>query len=126
MTLQYTLMPKKIIHISKPLFFAVVLFVFYLLIYPSPRGSDSFAAGTLVLFTALGGSAAIIFTKKKNRFLFYSYFFISIAFPLVLLFFLNFYPTVQLKVILVVQLVGLIWLRVFTDAHLKHESSVKK
>lgn len=119
-------MLKKMIHISKPLFYAVVLFVFYLLIYPSHNGSDSFAAGTLVLFTALGGSAAIIFTKKKNRFLFYSYFFISIAFPLVLLLFLNFYPTIQLKVILGLQIVGLIWLRLFTDAHLRHERSIKK
>lgn len=118
-------MIKKIIHISKPLFFGVVLFSCYLLIYPSRSGSDSFAAGTLLLFTALGGSAAIIFTKKQNRFLFYSYFFISIAFPLVLMFVLDFYPTVQLKVLLGVEVIGLVWLRLFTDAHLRHEKSGK-
>lgn len=118
-------MMKKIIHILKPLFFAVVLFSFYLLIYPSRSGSDNFAAGTLLLFTALGGSAAIIFTKKQNRFLFYSYFFISIAFPLALMFVLNFYPSIQLKILLGVEMIGLVWLRVFTGAHLKHEISGK-
>jgi len=116
---------KKIIHYLLPLLFAVALFVFYIIIYPSPFlvESENFATAILVFFTALGSGAVIIFSGQKNKFPLYFYLSVSIGCPLILLLFFNLFHTTQLKIIFGCQVVGLVWLKIFVSAHLKHHKN---
>ncbi len=121
MALKWFLTMKKIIRILLPLFFGVILLLFYLLLYPSPLGSDSFDAALLMFFTAVGSGGVIIFSESPPKGVFLFYFSISIAVPLVLMLFFNFFPTVQLKSLLALMVFGLVWLKIFVAAHFKHE-----
>lgn len=106
-----------------PLLFALLLFFFYIIIYPSPSPveSENFATAVLVFFTGMGSCAAVIFSGQKNKLIFYCYFSVSIGFPLLLLLFFNFFNTVQLKVILGCLVIGLFWLKLFVSAYLKQQ-----
>ncbi len=114
---------KKIIHYFLPLLFALLLFLFYIIIYPStsPVESENFSTALLVFFTALGSCAVIIFSGQKNKFLLYFYISISIGFPLILLLFFNLFNTVQLKILFGCLVVGVFWLKLFVSAYLKQQ-----
>lgn len=114
---------KKIIHYFLPLLFALLLFLFYIIIYPStsPMESENLSTAILVFSTAMGSCAVIIFSGQKNKFPLYFYISISIGFPLILLLLFNFFHTVQLKVILGCQVVGIFWLKLFVSAYLKQQ-----
>jgi hypothetical protein len=116
---------KKIIHYFLPLIFALLLFLFYIIIYPltSPVDSENVSTALLVSFTGMGVCAVVIFSGQKNKRLFYCYFLVSIGFPLILLLFFNLFETVQLKILLGCHVIGLFWLKFFVSAYLKQRRS---
>lgn len=116
-------MIKRIIRLLLPLFFAAASFTFYLLIYPSPPWSESFAGALLVFFTAMGSAGVLLFSESAQKTVFLFYFLISIAIPLALILFFDVFHTVQLKVLFGLMVFGLVWLKVFVAAHYRHERS---
>ena len=106
---------KKTLHSLFPILFGLALFFFYISIYSSPIGSESFSTAVLVFFTALGGSAVIIFPWKKGAPLFYCYLPVSVGVPFLLVLFAPFFNTVPLKIIFGTQVLGLILLILFVS-----------
>lgn len=104
-----------------PILFGLVLFLFYITIYPSPAGSENFSTALAVFFTALGSSAVIIFPRRENAFLFYSYLLGSLAFPLLLMSFFHFFNTVEQKAIIGIQALALILLILFVSYQSKNK-----
>lgn len=114
---------KRIIRILFPLFFAAGVFFFYLLLYPSPVWSESFAGALLLFFTALGSGGVLLFSESPPKTVFLFYFSISIAIPFVLLLFFSVFHTLRLKILFGLMVTGLVWLKIFVAAHYKHERS---
>lgn len=102
-----------------PIFFGLVLFLLHIILFPSPMGSENFPTAVLLFFTGLGAAAVIIFPGRKNEFLLYFYFLVSIGFPFILLFSFNFFDTVEHKVLVGLNLVGVVLLKFFVSYHMK-------
>ncbi len=104
-----------------PIFFGLVLFLLHVIIFPSPLGSENFPTAVLLFFTGLGSAAVIIFPGDKNKLLLYFYFLVSIGFPFILLFFFDFFDTVEHKVLVLLNLVGVTMLKFFVSYYLKSQ-----
>lgn len=117
---------KKRIYSFLPIFFGLVLFLLHMILFSSPLGSENFPTAVLLFFTGLGSAAVIILPGDKNKFLLYFYFLVSIGFPFILLFFFNFFDSVEHKVLVGLNLVGVTLLKFFVSYCLKSRKDSKE
>ena len=113
---------KKLILYTMPLLFAVVLFGFYILLYPSPIGSSDFSTALMAFSTGLGGCALIIFAGPRIRtstIVFYTYLSLSVLIPPAMFLFSNLFNTVEHIVIYGLMLAVFGLGKIFIDAQLR-------
>ncbi len=112
---------KKTMQKFYPLLFGLALFLFYITIYASPASSENYSTALAVFFTAIGSGAVIIFPRRENAFLFYSYIVGSLGFPILLLSFFHFFNTVEQKAIIGIQVLAMILLILFVSYQSKNK-----
>lgn len=112
---------KKTIRSIVPLVFGLLLFSFYLILYPSPVGSSGFAAAVLLFLAALGSAAVTLLQRKEDKFFLNLFFLVSIVVQLALVFFVDPYRTVQHRVICGLAITGIVYGKFFVVAHFKRK-----
>ena len=101
-----------------PLFFGLVSFLFYMVIYRPPMGSEDFVTGLMVFFTALAWSAVISLTKEKKQWVLYLYVLIAVIFPLIMALFFKGFNMLWHMVALGLIIIAVVGLRLFVSGYL--------
>jgi hypothetical protein len=104
-----------------PLFFGLVSFLFYIVIYRPPVGSEDFITGIMVFFAALAWSAVLTLTKEKKQWVLYLYVLIAVIFPLIMALFFNGFNILWHMVALGLTILAVVGLQLFTSGYLKYK-----
>lgn len=103
-----------------PLFFGLVSFLFYMVIYRPPVGSEDFITALMVFFAALAWSAVISLTNEKKQWILFFYLSIAIIFPLIMALFFKEFNMLWHMVALGLIVLAVIGLRLFVSAYFKY------
>jgi hypothetical protein len=104
-----------------PFFFGLVSFLFYMVIYRPPVGSEDFITALMVFFAALAWSAVLTLTKEKKQWVLYLYLLIAVIFPLILALFFKGFNILWHMVALGLIVLAIVGLRLFVSGYLKYK-----
>jgi uncharacterized membrane protein YbhN (UPF0104 family) len=104
-----------------PLLFGLVSFLFYMVIYRPPLGSEDFITAIMVSFAALAWSAVITLTKEKKQWVLYLYVLIAVIFPLIMALFFKGFNILWHMAALGLIILAVVGLRLFISGYLKYK-----
>lgn len=104
-----------------PPFFGMVSFLFYMIIYRPPVGSEDFITAIMVFFAALAWSALITLSKEKKQWILYLYVLIAIIFPLLMALFFKGFNILWHMTALGLIVLAVIGLRLFVSSYKKEK-----
>jgi len=104
-----------------PLLFGLVSFLFYMVIYRPPQGSEDFITAIMVSFAALAWSAVITLSKAKKQWVLYLYVLIAILSPLLMALFLKGFNILWHMIALGLIALAVIGLRLFVSGYKKEK-----
>jgi predicted membrane protein len=114
-------MIRKQVKYFGPLFFGLVSFLFYMVIYRPPVGSEDFITALMVFCAALAWSAVLTLTKEKKQWVLYLYLLIAVILPFIMALFLNEFNILWHMVALGLMVLAVVGLRLFVPGYLKYK-----
>ncbi len=118
-------MMKQHFEYFQPLLFGLLTFLLYIILYLPDVKSPDFVTSVLVIFTGMGWSAVIIFSKLQNQFLLFFYIAVSIGFPMLVMLPFGMLNSNQHFVIIGLNALGIILLKLFIGYHIRSERRKK-
>ncbi|UCH94389.1 MAG: hypothetical protein JSV88_29535 [Candidatus Aminicenantes bacterium] len=114
-------MSRKYMKYFMPLLFGLLSFLFYMVIYRPPLGSEDFITALMVFFAALAWSTMMTLTRAEKQWVLYLYLLVSIISPLIMALFFKGFNLLWHTVALGLIVIAVVGLHFFMSGYFKYK-----